>query len=195
MKLQRHVMPFKQQLKAVAILAAILTVIELINLLTLRSLTNFTVYPRNPLTLPFIITSPLIHGNVWHFLSNIFPFMILSFFMLQHGNSRYLLTSAISVVTTGLAVWLFARSSAHMGINGLVYTYLGFLLVAGILSRELKLTVISIAVGLFYGGMVFGILPLNAYVSWESNLFGFLSGILCAVFLAKAAPKQVTIEI
>ncbi len=168
----------------------ILTVIEVINLLTFRSLVQFGILPRNLLSLPFIFTAPFIHGGLWHFFSNIVPLGIFSFLLLQHGKSRFYMVTVTCILLTGICVWLFARSASHVGASGLIYSYFGYLLFAGIISREFKLIVISIVVGFVYGGMVFGVLPVHAYVSWESHLFGLLSGIACAFWWGRLATKK-----
>jgi len=190
MKHHRHQISFKQQLRLVMIFMIILTVIEVINLLTFRSLVQFGILPRNLLSLPFIFTAPFIHGGLWHFFSNIVPLGIFSFLLLQHGKSRFYMVTVTCILLTGICVWLFARSASHVGASGLIYSYFGYLLFAGIISREFKLIVISIVVGFVYGGMVFGVLPVHAYVSWESHLFGLLSGIACAFWWGRLATKK-----
>jgi membrane associated rhomboid family serine protease len=195
MKYHRNHIPFKQQLRMVVVFMAILAVIEIVNLLTFRSLVQFGISPRNLSSLPFIFTAPFIHGGLWHFFSNIVPLGIFSFLLLQHGKTRFYIVTVTCILLTGISVWLFARSANHVGASGLVYSYFGFLLFAGIISREFKLVLISIAVGFVYGSMVFGVLPLNAYVSWESHLFGLLSGIACAFWWGKLEAKRIIITV
>lgn len=190
MKHHRHHISFKQQLRIVLIFMAILTLIEIINLFTFRSLVHVGISPRHVASLPFIFTAPFIHGNVWHFISNIIPLGIFSFLLLQHGRARFYRVTITCILLTGICVWLFARSANHVGASGLIYSYFGYLLFAGIISREFKLIVISIVVGFVYGGMVFGILPLKNYVSWESHLFGLLSGIACAFWWGRLEAKK-----
>jgi membrane associated rhomboid family serine protease len=180
MKYQRNHIPFKQQMRTVVIFMAIMATVEVINMLTARSLVQFGISPRNLLSLPFIFTAPFIHGDFLHFLSNIVPLGVFSFLMLQHGKTRFYMITITCILVTGISVWLFARSATHVGASGLIYSYFGYLLFAGIISREIKLVFISIGVGFLYGGMIFGVVPMNPYVSWESHLFGLLSGIMCA---------------
>ena len=194
MKFQRNHIPFKQQLRIVVIFMTILAIIEVVNLFTFRSLVQLGISPRDISSLPFIFTAPFIHGSLWHFFSNIVPIGIFSFLLLQHGKTRFYLVTITCIVLTGICVWLFARNANHVGASGLIYSYFGYLLFAGIISREFKLIVISIVVGFVYGSMVFGVLPLNAYVSWESHLFGLLSGIVCAFWWGRLEAKSKTIK-
>ena len=39
---------------------------------------------------------------------------------------------------------------------------------------------VFIAVAVFYGGLIFGLLPLGGYVSWEGHLAGLIGGVLLA---------------
>ena len=190
---RRNLISLKQQLRLVMMFVLLLTVIELINMFTFRSLVYFGISPRNVSSLPFILTAPFIHGDFWHFFSNIVPLAIFSFLLLQHGKARFYAVTVISILLTGICVWLFARNGNHVGASGLIYSYFGYVLVAGIISRELKLIFISIAAGFLYGGMVFGILPIDAYISWESHLFGLLSGIVCAFFWGRVKVKSMTL--
>ncbi len=195
MKYHRNKIPYKQQMRMVMIFMAIITVIEVVNFFTFRSLVQFGISPRNILSLPFIFTAPFIHGDLWHFFSNIVPLGVFSFLMLQHGKSRFYIITITCILLTGISVWLLARNATHVGASGLIYSYFGYLLFAGIISREIKLIFISIAVGFLYGGMVFGVLPLNPYVSWESHLFGLLSGIVCAFWWGKLEAKKITMTV
>ena len=37
----------------------------------------------------------------------------------------------------------------------------------------------------YYGGLLFGILPVEGFVSWESHLFGLIAGVLAAKWHGK----------
>lgn len=169
-----------QQLRFVASVFALLCAIEGLNLLTGRALNQFGLIPREVSALPGILLSPFLHGNLWHFFSNIVPICVFCFFMLQYGTRRFVVVTLFIIVATGLLVWLFGREARHVGISGLVYGYFAFLLLAGFLSRKPKLIVISLIVGFFYGGLIFGVLPSRPFVSWESHLFGFVAGLVAA---------------
>lgn len=181
-------MTYNRQFQIVIRLFALLTVIEVVNWLSGRMLNQYALVPRIVESLPSIFISPLLHGNIWHFLSNIVPMCLFSFLVLQYGNKKFWWITLFIIVGTGLLVWLLGRSAHHLGASGVVYGYFGFLLLAGFLSGRPKLILISLLVGFFYGGMIFGILPITAYVSWESHMFGFLVGLIAAYWWAK--PKS-----
>ncbi|GIT13375.1 MAG: hypothetical protein CM1200mP35_01950 [Chloroflexota bacterium] len=73
------------------------------------------------------------------------------------------------------------RSSAiHVGASGLVFGYFGYFgfPVVGMIAR-LARVFISIAVIIFYGGMLFGLSDQRFYF-WEAHLSGLIAGILAA---------------
>ena len=166
------------RLSVIKQLVVLLLVVEIINFLTARSLISLGIFPRQIDGLMGIIFAPFIHGSISHFLANIVPLVVFTFLLNQYGQQRFLKLSAFLIITTGILVWLFARSSFHVGASGVIYGYFGYLLLIGWVSKQLVPMLMSLFVGLFYGGMIFGVLPLNQYVSWESHLFGFLMGLL-----------------
>lgn len=173
----------------------LMALVELVNMSTGRILNQYSIVPRDLSQIIFIITSPLLHGSLSHFLSNLLPFTVLSFLLLEFGLKRYLMVSALLVVTSGTLVWLFAREAYHLGASGVLYGYFAYLILAGFLSRRLWLAVISLIVLFFYGGMIWGVLPTNTYISWESHLFGFLCGLILAwVFRAKPSASKFEVK-
>ena len=79
------------------------------------------IYPRKITGLIGILTGPIIHGDVIHLASNTFPLVFL-------GSTLYLFYDRIAsyvffhcYIFPGTLVWLFARSSYHIGASGLIY--------------------------------------------------------------------------
>ena len=183
---QTQTLQMSKQVRLVMVIFVTLTLIEVINLLTGRFLNQFGNIPRHVMALPGILFGPFLHGNFWHYTSNIVPLCLFSFLMLQYGTRRFFILSLWILLSTGLMVWLFGRQAIHIGMSGLLYGYFGYLLLAGFISRKPKLIGISLLVGFFYGGLIFGVLPSGPFISWESHLFGFLSGLAGAkLFVTK----------
>ncbi|MDG1121261.1 MAG: rhomboid family intramembrane serine protease [Glaciecola sp.] len=162
------------------LVSAILFVIEIINVLSGRWLNQFSIVPRDITSLPYIITAPWLHISIAHFGSNFVTLVILSFLLLEFGLKRYVLVSLLLIVSTGVFVWTFGRTGHHLGASGIVYGYFGYLVLAGWLSKRIWLALISVGVVFFYGGLIWGVLPTQPYISWESHLFGFVSGLFFA---------------
>jgi membrane associated rhomboid family serine protease len=175
----------KQQIKWVVVLIAVLTVIEVLNLLSGRMLNQLGNIPRYVPGLKGILLGPFIHGSLQHFFSNIIPLAIFTYLMQQYGSRRYLLVSIWVIMLSGILVWLFGRSASHVGASGLIYGYFGYIVLAGFLSKSIKLLLISLLVAFFYGGLIFGVMPTSPFVSWESHLFGFIAGLIAAKLWAK----------
>ena len=68
---------------------------------------------------------------------------------------------------------------------------LGFLLCRGIFERSIGWVIVGALLPLAYGGMIFGILPGQAGVSWQGHLFGFIPGIMGAWVLFQKRPENV----
>lgn len=143
------------------------------------------IMPRTFAGLIGIFTAPIIHGNLSHLISNTLPLLFLGstlfFFYERIGRTVffrcYFYTNAL--------VWLFSpRVSYHIGASGLIYGLSAFLIVFGLLRRDFVSFLISIGVFLMYGGIFYGVLPTDPYVSWESHLAGALVGTVTAFNLS-----------
>ncbi len=162
-------------------LLALMWGIELINFFLGHSLSRMGgIQPRTLLGLIGIPASPFLHFGLFHLLMNTLPFAILGGLICLQDKKLFVEVSLIIIVISGLAVWLLARPSIHAGASSLIFGYFGFLLASGWYAKDLQSIIIASAVLIFYGGMIFGILPLRAYVSWEGHLSGLLAGISAA---------------
>ena len=109
----------------------------------------------------------------------------MGFFVALRGPVLSVKITLTIWVIAGLGVWIFGRPAIHIGARGLVFGYFGFILAVAICERSLfDLGVASLTM-FYYGGMFFGILPVQAFVSWESHLFGSLSGVFAARVFGK----------
>lgn len=174
-----------QHIRLVLAIFILFSAIEVINLFTGRMLSQLGTIPRYVPGLKGIFLGPFVHGSLQHYFSNIIPLCIFSYLLLQYGLKRYLQVTLWIMLMTGLLVWLFARPATHIGVSGVIYGYFGYLVLAGFLSGKFKLIIISMLVAFFYGGLIFGILPSSPFVSWESHLFGFITGLAAAKLWAK----------
>ncbi|MCV2886070.1 rhomboid family intramembrane serine protease [Aestuariibacter sp. AA17] len=171
--------------KLTGVMCLVLLAIEIINLITGRALNQLGLIPREATSLFHIFTAPFLHGSMSHFVSNIVPFAIFSFLILQDGIKRFVLVTLCILLLEGMLVWALGRTAIHVGLSGVLYGYFGYLVLAGFLSKHIKQIIISFIIIVFYGGMIFGVLPQDAFVSWESHLFGLIAGLLAAKLLVK----------
>ncbi len=82
-------------------------------------------------------------------------------------------------------LWLFGRTSIHIGASGIVFGLFGYLISTSIFRRNVLDIIIAITLIIFYGGILYGILPIHQGVSWEGHLFGLIAGILTSFILHK----------
>ncbi len=154
------------------------------------SLSYLGVYPRKVEGLIGLITSPLIHGDFYHLINNTIPFLVLYsliYYFYRNISFRILL---FTWLFSGLFVWVFGRTSHHIGLSGVIYGLFGFLLLTGFLKKQNQLLAISFMVIFVYGSMVWGIFPEKREISWEGHMGGFLAGMAMALIYRKKGPQQ-----
>ena len=136
--------------------------------------------PRTAEGLLGIFTMPFLHANWSHLINNTLPLFLTT--VALFGNYPKVATRILiwATLLTGLLVWTFARGSNHIGASGLFYALLSYLFVSGFLKKDLQSMGISLIITFLYGYMIWGIFPTEASVSWESHLFGLITGILLA---------------
>lgn len=151
---------------------------------------KFGVYPKELGGLKGIVAAPLVHGDVKHLIGNSLPFIALSlaiaYFYDKVSNRVFIL----AYLCTGLLVWLFGRQSFHIGASGVVYAMASFVFFSGLIRRHLQLIAISLLVVFLYGGMVWGLFPIEPRISWESHLSGAVVGFLMALIFRKLGPQR-----
>ena len=174
------------QLKWLAGFIALLWVAEGINWFTDGSLRIYGLIPRHPDLLYGIVTAPFLHGSVEHLLGNTVPLALLGILIIQLRPLAFV--TCFVILLSGLLVWLFGRMSIHIGASGVVMGYWGFLLSYGCFTRSFKAVFFSLLTILLYGGLVYTLLDFSQQVSFEAHIAGFISGILCAWWLAKFRP-------
>jgi membrane associated rhomboid family serine protease len=155
----------------------LLWAVEVLNLLTGNSLTLYGIHPRTLAGLWGVLFAPFLHASVPHLLMNTVPLLVLGLLVMRRGLSDFLEVSLVVVIGGGAGVWIFASSGNHVGASGLIFGYFGYLLARAWYQRDLLSILVALLVVFLYGGMLWGILPLRAHVSWEGHLFGLLAGV------------------
>lgn len=168
----------------------ILTVIHLVNVAFNYRFNHWGgVLPRQFAGLDGLIFAPFLYTGFNHLLAICVPLILLGTFTLAGGTKRFLIATVISAVASGLGAWLTAPSKdVIVGASGLIFGWLGYLLVRGIIERSPWNIAVSILVGLLMGWEVLAVLPdknhgVGVSVPWEFHLFGFLGGVAAALIL------------
>ncbi len=175
-----------KKIQTIAALAGIMVLIFLINSLLLNgALNNLGIKPRTTHGLIGIAVSPFLHANLIHLLNNLVGFSIFSALIMLQGLRYYWRASVIIIVLGGLGVWLFGRSNVHIGASGWIFGLWALCIANAWFTRSFKNFLIAAVVVVMWGGMVFGVLPKNPYISFEAHLMGALAGIVAAALLKK----------
>ena len=172
-----EVIAFRQGLYWVGGFLVLLWLIKVTEVGMEISWAHWGILPRTLTGLMGIIFAPLLHGDFAHLISNSMPLIILGLGLFYFYPRIAPEVSLWIYLSTSFWVWVAARGeSYHIGASGVVYGLAAFLIMGGILRRNLRMMTTSMAVLFLYGGMFYGVLPGEPSISWESHLLGVASG-------------------
>jgi membrane associated rhomboid family serine protease len=166
----------------------VLWAVHLLSLLFNEDLSKLGLLPRNLVGLLGILTSPLIHADFSHLISNTIPLIILGWIIFSFYPKLSYLLFVFIYLLTGLLVWIFARQVFHIGASGIVYGFVSFLFFSGIFRRDNTSIALALVITFLYGGLVWGMIPGWEGISWESHLFGAITGLIAAYLFRKIDP-------
>ncbi len=168
----------------------LLWLIKITEVITGLSFANLGLYPHRVSGLIGIVVAPLLHANFNHLISNSIPLLLLSGGIIYFYPQSAFKIFALVYLIPGVLVWLFGRPAYHIGASGLIYGFVSFLFFSGIIRRDNRSIALALIVTFLYGGIIWGILPIDAEISWEYHLFGALIGICCAILFRKLDPAR-----
>ncbi|MFU8852141.1 rhomboid family intramembrane serine protease [Micromonospora sp. SL1-18] len=179
--------------RAFVAMCAVVPVLFLIEALDVGLHANLAVaagiIPRRIQGLDGVFFSPFLHADFNHLYSNSIPLILLGTFVLAAGTRRFLWSTMVIILVSGLGVWFTGSpNSVVVGASGVIFGYLGILLTRGIVERSWWNLGVVLLVGLLYGWqLMIGILPTDERVSWQGHLFGLLGGIVAAILFRRRA--------
>lgn len=160
-------------------------IVEIIEQTTGLSFVSFGIYPLHYKGLPGILFAPFIHSDFNHLISNSIPFFILLAMLVYYYRRISYRIFFMMYILAGICVWLSGREAWHIGASGVVYALAAFHFVSGVIRNDTRLLTFSVVVVFLYGGLIWGIFPINPDVSWEGHLWGSISGIVLAIYFRK----------
>jgi membrane associated rhomboid family serine protease len=176
----------------VLVLLAIMWVLEALDWLLPASLDSYGIASRSVDGLVGVGAAPFLHGGFDHLIANTVPFLILGIGVSWRAQRYFWPVVIVIAAVSGLGVWLLGPANViTIGASGVVFGFLGYLLIAGLLTRHWLDILVSVAVLLVYGSMLSGALPFGvpSGVSWLMHLTGAVGGALAAlVFARKTQP-------
>jgi membrane associated rhomboid family serine protease len=172
----------------VAVLAAVMWVVEVIDQIAGGDLEQYGIKPHNPDGLVGIVTAPFLHAGFGHLIGNTIPFLVLGVMIALSGLARVATTTAIVAVVGGLGTWVVAPAGTdHIGASGIVFGYATYLIARGVFSRNLLHLGVGVVVIALYGTtLLTGLAPTDG-ISWQGHLFGGIGGVVAARVLDRRA--------
>lgn len=177
----------------VLIMVVAMWALEVVDVLLRGRLDGLGIRSRTLEGLLGVPLSPFLHGGFSHLIANTVPFIALGLLVAWRSEGRIWPVTVTIGVVGGLGVWLLGPAdTVTIGASGLVFGLLGYLLTAGVITRNLLDIVIAGVVLVVYGGLLGGLLPFTvpAGVSWIAHLTGAVAGIGSAVIFAPRPQRE-----
>lgn len=133
-----------------------------------------------------ILFAPVLHSNIEHLMANTVPAALFAALIAFTSRRLWWQVTAIVMLVGGVGTWLFGGvGTSHIGASGLVYGWLAFLIVRGFYNRSPGQILVGMLLGFGYSGLIWGVFPLEAGISWQMHLFGAIGGIVAAAMLKR----------
>lgn len=160
---------------------AVFWAVFVVNLALGGALLSLGVIPRTAVGLRGILFAPFLHGSLDHIVANSIPFVVLGWMVMLRDERHFIPVTLAGMFGSALVAWLLgAPGSVHIGASGVIFGYLGFLMLSGWYTRSFGSIVLSAVVTLLWGGLVLGMMPGAPGISWQAHTGGFLGGVLAA---------------
>lgn len=139
---------------------------------------EYGLLPRHHLSNANYLIYPFIHGSFSHLLGNLLPFTVFALFIARKGLARLLIVCFLCWAGATLGVWILRSYQLPYWLKWYCLWYMGLPTKLCFGEEIYKVSIVSRC----YIGFIWlddmGILPLHPWLSFESHLFGFLTGIL-----------------
>ena len=149
------------------------------------------IIPRRLDGLDGVLFSPFLHAGWDHLYGNSVPLILVGTFALAGGARRFIWSTALIMLISGLGVWLIGSpSSVVVGASGVVFGYLGLLVARGFVEHSWWNLGVAAFIGLLYWYQLYNVLPTDQPISWQGHLLGLVGGMLAAVLFRRRRPKS-----
>ena len=158
---------------------AILWLVQVVNVIDHYQLTdNYGIRPHDLASLPDIASAPFLHVSWTHIESNSGPLFIFGFLAAYRGVVRFLGLTALVIIASGLAAWIFGDTgSLGVGASGVVFGYLGYILVRGFFDRHRIDIMIGAVMALCFAYQFTVLLP-HTGIGWQAHIGGLVAGVV-----------------
>jgi membrane associated rhomboid family serine protease len=173
------------------ILMVVAWLVFLLEFLLNQKFNYLGIWPKRFLSLPTFFTYWAIHGDLKHLFNNTVPTLFLGWGLFYFYPRIAFKTLAFVTLFPALLIWLAARDGYHIGASVIVYGLASFLFFAGVYARNIRNAAFSLLIVFLYGGLIWGIFPVEPRVSWEGHLFGGLAGLIMVWHYRKVIKPKV----
>ncbi|MGH3273429.1 MAG: rhomboid family intramembrane serine protease [Streptosporangiaceae bacterium] len=172
---------------------ALLWLIQILNWADNYGLTaRYGIRGQDVASLPDIFTAPFLHFSWAHIEGNSGPLFIFGFLAAYRGVTKWIWVTVLVVVVSGLAAWLTEGSHAlGAGASGVVFGYLGYIMVRGFFDRHPIDMLVGAVMALCFAYQFTVLLP-RAGIGWQAHIGGLAGGILAGwIFRDRRASRSV----
>ncbi len=162
--------------------AVAMVVGTLLGVLSPGAASQLGIVPRTAAGLLGIVTGPFIHAGFAHLFANLPAFVVLGTLILRRGDTRFVGVALTIAALQGFLLWCLGRRAAHVGMSGVIFGFLGYLLAVAYLTKTSTDLLVAFGTLVFYGGMLAGVAPARNGTSWEGHLLGLGAGVATAWF-------------
>lgn len=177
------------RLKIIALICLVMIGVHILNIITSGYLRSFGLQPRDISSIYTIATSPWLHGDINHLIGNLSIMIVLAFICLLQGTRYFVRASMLIILLSGIMLWLFGRDANHIGASSWIFGLWSLVIALAWFDRSFINIAISIGVIFFYGGLVVGLMPTAAHISFEGHIFGAIAGVISAAILSKTSDR------
>ena len=168
--------------KALYVMVAFLAILWLLQVANVADhyqlSTSYGIRPRDVRSLPDILSAPFLHMSWTHIEGNSGPLFIFGFLAAYRGVVRFLGLTALVIIASGLAAWFFsANGDIGVGASGVVFGYLGYILVRGFFDRHGIDIMIGAVMALCFAYQ-FTVLVPRAHIGWQAHIGGLVAGVV-----------------
>ena len=132
-----------------------------------------------------LVSSAFLHANLFHLLFNMFALYLFGAYAENLlGTVRFVAFYLVAAVFSSAVVYLLTDPyTPTVGASGAVFALFGFALITLLKAgQDVRSLVVLLAINAF--------LSLQAGISWQGHLGGFIAGVLVGAALALAPPGR-----
>ena len=155
-----------------------LWIIYLLDCMQVFNKLDYSISPKNGWW--SILTGGFLHGNLPHLIGNTKGLLLSVPLVLYLYKNNFTSIMILGILIPATVVYCLGFNT--VGISGLVYALIWFLIFSGIGSEDKIKFLVSMALIIFYGSTLTGITQYAGRgISYHGHLSGFAVGLICSI--------------